>query len=102
MDTAALTLLIDVARHGSFAAAARAQGLDPSAVSRSIAATEASLGFRIFQRSTRRLAVTEAGKTYLDQIAPLLEGLTAARDTALAGERAPEGQVRLTASVAFG
>ncbi|MEO0990926.1 MAG: substrate binding domain-containing protein, partial [Pseudomonadota bacterium] len=35
-------------------------------------------------------------------IAPLLEGLTAARDTALAGERAPEGQIRLTASVAFG
>ena len=46
---------------GSFSAAARRLGLTPAAVSKNVARLEASLGLRLFQRSTRRLTLTEGG-----------------------------------------
>jgi DNA-binding transcriptional LysR family regulator len=102
MDLQALTLLADVARLGSFAAVARARGWDPSAVSRSIAALEADLGLRLFQRTTRRLALTEAGDLYLTRALPLLEELQRIGDQARAAQTVPRGLLRLTASVTFG
>ncbi len=101
MDIAALDLFIDVARRGGFAAVARARGLDPSQVSRSIAALEAELAMRLFQRTTRRLALTEAGALYLARIEPLVDELAAARDLA-ARDGGLEGRLRLTASAAYG
>ncbi|MGV6849558.1 MAG: LysR family transcriptional regulator [Marinibacterium sp.] len=101
MDAHALKTLLLVARSGSFAAAARALDVDPSSVSRLVAQAEAALGFRLFQRSTRRLAPTEAGEVYLARIAPLIEELEAAREAAAAGQEAVRGRLRLTASVAF-
>lgn len=102
MNTADLSLFIAVAHAGSFAAVARAHDLDPSQVSRSIAALEGRLGTRLFERTTRKMALTEAGARYLDRVAPLLEDLEAAgaelRDT----HRQPQGRLRLSTSVAFG
>lgn len=102
MNTEDMALFVEIARQGSFAAAARARGVDPSSVSRAISTLEARLGVRLFQRSTRRLALTEAGARCLARVAPLLEELedaiAATRDT---GTR-PRGILRLTASVAFG
>ena len=102
MDLLQLRTLLTVARHGSFAAAARVLDQDPSAVSRTVAAAEAHLGVRLFQRSTRRLAVTGVGQAYLDRIAPLLEELEIAAEEARSARRAPSGTLRLTASVAWG
>jgi DNA-binding transcriptional LysR family regulator len=102
METDHLKTLLEVARRGSLAAAARALGSDPSSVSRNVAAAEARLGIRVFERSTRRLSVTAAGQAYLDRIAPLLDGLEQAAEEARAARAAPAGLVRLTASVAFG
>ena len=101
MNTDDLRMAALVARLGSFAAAARALDLDPSAVSRSVAATEAQLGFRLFQRTTRRMAVTGAGSAYLERITPLLDGLSQAAEDARGEGGAPSGLLRLTASVAF-
>ena len=56
METKNLSLLIEIVRRGSFAAAAKEQLIDPSSVSRVIAKLEEELGFRLFQRSTRRMA----------------------------------------------
>ena len=53
---------------GSFSAAARRLGLTPAAVSRNIAQLETNLGIRLFQRSTRRLTLTEAGERFLRNI----------------------------------
>ena len=61
MQTDDLEVLMQVIRHGSFAAAARQMGVDPSSVSRAVAALEGELGTRLFVRNTRRLALTEAG-----------------------------------------
>ena len=60
METRHLRLFLSVLRRGSFAAAARDLDIDPSSVSRTIAALEAELGFSLFDRTTRRLAPTEA------------------------------------------
>jgi DNA-binding transcriptional LysR family regulator len=54
MDIQTLRLFVDVARHASFAAAAREHSLDPSSVSRAVALLEETLGVRLLQRSTRR------------------------------------------------
>ena len=102
MDLATLRLLIDVAQHGSFAAAARARDLDPSSVSRAVSLAEDELGLRLFQRTTRQMSLTEAGEVYLRQIEPIADALAFARDEALRVSAEPAGTLRLTTSVAFG
>ncbi|KUP94425.1 LysR family transcriptional regulator [Tritonibacter horizontis] len=102
MDLLQYKTLLAVARHGSFAAAARALEQDPSVVSRTVAAAEAHLGVRLFERSTRRLAITGVGQGYLDRIAPLVEELEQAAEEARSARRAPSGRLRITASVAYG
>ncbi|HSE79087.1 MAG TPA: LysR family transcriptional regulator [Alphaproteobacteria bacterium] len=102
MDTALLRALVDVARRGSFAAVARDRDVSASSVSRKIAALESELGIRLFQRTTRRMALTEAGERYLARIAVLLDELDRAGDESRAARFGPVGTLRLTASVAFG
>lgn len=102
MDIATLKLFIQVAHDGRFAATARRLDLDPSAVSRAIAQLERDLGFRLFHRSTRKMALTTAGATYLQKLQPLLEGLSQAEESARQEQVNPEGRLRLTASTAFG
>lgn len=97
-----MRLMIDVARQANFAAAARQHDLDPSSVSRSIAQLEDSLGFRVFQRTTRSMSLTEAGERYIARIEQVLQELDAARDEAAALNAGPKGRLRMTASVAFG
>jgi DNA-binding transcriptional LysR family regulator len=102
MDTDDLAILIEVVRAGSFAAAARARSADPSAISRAVATLEARLGARLFQRSTRRISLTEAGEAFVARVAPLIEELDRARAAVRDAAARPEGHLRLTASVTFG
>jgi len=102
MNLHALRLALLVAEAGSFAAAARRSDVDPSSVSRLVAGLEAEIGVRLFHRSTRRLSLTEEGRIYLDRVAPLLDELAQAQEDAAAGQAAPRGWLRLTASTAFG
>ncbi len=98
----ALRLFADVARTGALAAAARERGVDPSVVSRQIAGLETALGFRLFDRTTRRLNLTEAGRLYLQRSRPLMDELDAARQEAADALALPSGLLRVTASIAFG
>ena len=102
MDLDTLRLLVNVARRGSFAAVARDHAIEPSTISRLVAAAETELGFRLFQRTTRQLAATDSGTIYLARVERLIEDLDAARDEAIATTSGPSGPLRLTASVAFG
>ncbi|MDX8349112.1 LysR family transcriptional regulator [Cognatiyoonia sp. IB215446] len=102
MELALLQTFSDVTRRGSFAAVARDEGVDPSSVSRRVAALEEVLGLALFERTTRRLALTEAGRIYLDRVGPILEGLAEAADTARDAVTEPSGLLRVTTSVAFG
>jgi DNA-binding transcriptional LysR family regulator len=102
MDIATLQLFVEVMNQGSFAAVARDRHLDPSSVSRAIAGLEAELGIRLFQRTTRQLAPTEAGKTYFDRIEPLVAEIQHATDIATDVSGQPQGTLRVTASASFG
>lgn len=102
MNTQALHLFVDVARSGSFAAVARQRNQDPSWVSRSIAQLEGELGVRLFQRSTRKMLLTEAGARLLEKVQALLEELSGALQEAAYSANEPTGTLRMTASVTFG
>ncbi|RCS22788.1 LysR family transcriptional regulator [Phyllobacterium salinisoli] len=102
MNLANLTLIQDVARHGSFAAVARQRDVDPSSIGRLVAGIEEELGFPLFARTTRRMEMTEAGAHYLARIIPLSEELDRATDECRAMQSEPRGTLRISASATFG
>lgn len=102
MNSTALHAFVGVARAGSLAGFARQQAMSPSAVSRGIDALERELGVRLFQRTTRKLAITEAGERLLRHVEPLLEQLELASAVARGTTARPAGTLRVTAPVAFG
>jgi DNA-binding transcriptional LysR family regulator len=98
----ALQTLVSVVDRGGFSAAADALGLSPPVVTRQIAALEAELGTRLLARSTRTVALTEAGGRYLAKVRGILAALAAA-DHALQGKQAESFQrLRLAAPSAVG
>ncbi len=102
MDFENLRIFIEVIRRGSFAAVARDRNVDPSSVSRAVAALEEDLGTRLIQRSTRNMGLTEAGNLFFGRMEALVDEMDHAREEALAVSAGPVGTLRLTASVAFG
>jgi DNA-binding transcriptional LysR family regulator len=98
----ALVAFAGVARRLSFAEAARDQGVHPSILSRRIARLEERLGVRLLQRTTRRVSLTEAGATYLEQVQDVLGRLDDA-DAAVSGlGQAPRGRLRVALPNLFG
>ncbi len=97
-----LESFVQSAESGSFSAAARHMGLTPAAVSKNVARLEASLGVRLFQRSTRRLTLTEGGQRLLAQIGPPLTALADAVDHAAEAEQQPAGTLKVSMGQAFG
>ena len=77
-DLSLLTSFVRTAEHGSFSAAARSLGVSAAAVSKNVAHLEAHVGVRLFHRSTRRLALTDAGERFLAQVRDPLASLDAA------------------------
>ena len=101
MDLETLYLFIEVVQQGSFAKVARSRNIDPSSVSRAIAKLEAELGIRLFQRSTRKLEITEIGEIYFQKIVPLVDELESAQQIAIDTHQKPQGNLRVTASSTF-
>ena len=77
-----LEAVLAVARHRSFRAAATELGISTSALSHSIAALEARIGVRLFNRTTRSVSLTDAGRAFVDQVGPGLEDIRGAMDAA--------------------
>lgn len=102
MNLGNLQLFVEVVRRGSFASVARDHGNAPSSVSRAIASLEDALGVRLFQRSTRRLELTEAGQQYYASVEGLIEELQRAGEQASELTETPSGTLRVTAPVTFG
>ena len=102
MDLDSLIIFVEVLRRGSFAAVARDRNVAPSSISRSIAALESQLGGRLFQRTTRRVAPTEAGIAYFEKVEPIVEELARANQGVAEAARQPRGRLRVTTSVSFG
>ncbi len=103
MDRLAATkVFVAVVDAGSLSAAARHLGMPLTTVSRHLAALEDQVGVRLVTRTTRQLALTEAGRLYLDSSRRILAEFEAV-ELRLAGEQAvPQGELALTAPVLFG
>lgn len=84
--------------HRSFRAAAAELGASPSALSYTIAAVERRLGIRLFNRTTRSVAPTQAGESFLGQVRPALREIAAAIETVNRFRDTPTGLLRLNAS----
>jgi len=102
LDANALELFARVVQAGSFAAAARRLGQTRAAVSRRIAAIEALIGQPLIVRSTRSLALTEAGRRVAQRARAVLEAADAARGALRASQAGLAGRLRITAPAQFG
>ena len=87
---------------GSFSRAAAEEGVKVSTVSRYVTALEADLGAALFNRSTRRLHLTEVGTTFYDRAVRILEDVADARLAATSLNMRPQGLLRINIPGAFG
>ena len=92
-----LDAVIAVARRASFRQAAIDLNVSTTALSSTIAKLEASLETRLFNRTTRSVAVTEAGRIFLEQVGPALQDLRAALDAVRSHNAGPSGTLRINA-----
>jgi len=103
METLAnLESFVRSAELGGFSAAARRLSITPAAVSRNVATLEANLGGRLFQRSTRKLTLTEAGERFFAAIRDDLENLQSAIAAVTTDQGEPSGVLKISMSPAFG
>ncbi len=103
METLAnLESFVRSAEGGSFSEAGRRLGLTAAAVSRNVAMLERNLGVRLFQRSTRKLTLTEAGEQFLHSIDGNLDALQAAIAEAAAQNSEPAGVLKVSMSPSIG
>jgi DNA-binding transcriptional LysR family regulator len=98
----AIRSFLTVAERRSFASAARRLGLTPAAVTRDVAALEATLGTQLLVRTTRQVSLTSAGAVYAARVAPMIEGLAAARTELADQQAAAFGLIRLNAPLSLG
>ncbi len=96
-----LVAFVRVAEAGSFSAAARAQGVTPSAISRQVARLEKALGLALLQRTTRQLRLTDAGLAVLEHGRAMVAAARATLEVAEGHVDVPRGRVRLSAPKAF-
>src|SRR6201996_6674617 len=101
-DLGDLRVFCEVARKSSFSAAAEALSVSAAYVSKRVSVLEADLGTRLLHRSTRRVAITEAGERVyawaekiLDDVDQLVEDVSTTR-------RIPRGTLRISSSFGFG
>jgi DNA-binding transcriptional LysR family regulator len=97
-----LNAFIAVVEAGGFSAAARTTGDSQSAVSKAIGALEKRLGVMLFNRSTRRVALTDQGQRYYDRIKPLCDEMQDADSELTASTLGISGLIRIAASATFG
>jgi DNA-binding transcriptional LysR family regulator len=93
---AEMSAFVAIAERGSFARAATQLGVSRSSLSESLRALEERLGVRLLNRTTRSVALTEAGERLLVQLRPLLDNFDAALDSVNVFRDSPAGHVRIT------
>lgn len=89
--------VLAVARRGAFRAAALDLGLSTTALSNAVAKIERELGVRLFNRTTRSVSLTDAGRRFVAEVGPALETIRGAMSAARAQQEVPSGTLRINA-----
>lgn len=99
---AAMAVFVEAVDQGSLSAAGRRLGLPLATVSRRLSELETQIGTRLLVRSTRQLALTDAGQAYLGACRRILEEVGEAERAAAGEYAAPRGELVITAPMVFG
>jgi DNA-binding transcriptional LysR family regulator len=99
MDLNEINIFTRVVQAGSFTAAAKALGMPKSTVSRKVSDLEERLNARLLQRTTRKLSLTDAGRTYFDYGVRIVSELEAAEQAVGSLQDKPRGLLRVTAGL---
>jgi DNA-binding transcriptional LysR family regulator len=97
-----MAIFIAVAEQEGFAGAARLLNISPPAVTRAVAALEAHLGVKLFNRTTRFVRLTEAGQRYAEDTRRIIAAADEADEAATGINAEPKGHLVVTAPVLFG
>jgi len=97
-----MSVLVATVEAGSLSAAGRKLGMPLATVSRKVSELEAHLKTRLLHRSTRRISLTEPGRSYFEACKRILEDLAEAERAALGEYHAPRGELVVTAPIVFG
>lgn len=92
-----LDAVLAIARRGSFRAAALHLGLSTTALSNAIGKLERQLGVRLFNRTTRSVSLTDAGRNFVDHVGPALKDIHDAMEAARSQQETPSGALRINA-----
>ncbi|MDQ1080265.1 LysR family transcriptional regulator [Pseudoroseomonas cervicalis] len=92
-----LEAVLSIVRCGSFRAAALDLGLSTTAISNAVGKLERELAVRLFNRTTRSVSLTYAGRIFVAQIKPALEDIQKAMNTARSQQETPSGTLRINA-----
>ncbi|TNE61512.1 MAG: LysR family transcriptional regulator [Alphaproteobacteria bacterium] len=93
-----LRVFVEVAERSGFSAAARHLGISTTMASAHVQALEDRLGVRLFNRTTRKVSLTDVGRGYYERCRSVLEDLSEADDIASAQQSSPRGLLRLYTS----
>ena len=92
-----LEAVLAIVRCGSFRAAALDLGISTTAISNAVGKLERELAVRLFNRTTRSVSLTHAGRIFVAQIKPALEDIHKAMNTARSQQETPSGTLRINA-----
>jgi DNA-binding transcriptional LysR family regulator len=93
-----LSAVLAIARRGTFRAAALDLGTSSTALSHMIGRLEGHLGVRLFNRTTRSVSLTDAGRIFVEQVGPALQDIHGALDAVRSQQDEPSGIIRINAA----
>ena len=97
-----ISTFVDIVAKGSLSASARAEGIAPAMIGRRLDALEERLGVKLLQRTTRKIALTPEGSSFLEDCQRILAELTQAEMAVSAGSARASGHLTISAPAGFG